>query len=105
MKQMVVMVIFVCIAFLPMIQTVDAGETVEVVMPVRGMFCSSCAANVEKALKELDGVADARVELSRDRVRVRYLPDRVTLRRMEEALRKWGYELQFPRREERRNVP
>lgn len=73
-----------------------AGEPAEAVLTVKGMFCASCAGHVEKALRELDGVVDARVELARDRVRVRYRPERVTLRRMAEILRKRGYELQLP---------
>jgi copper chaperone CopZ len=94
----------VVVAMLPL-RLAGAGEAVEAVLTVRGMFCSSCAGNVEKALRGLDGVSYARVEPTLDRVRVRYLPDRVTPRRMSEVLRKWGYDLQVPRQEEQRKVP
>lgn len=70
-----------------------------VVLAVRGMMCASCAAQVEKALKGLDGVGEVRVDLRTDRVEVGYAPEWVTPRRMVEALRKEGYGAERLRRE------
>jgi len=68
----------------------------ETTIAVSGMFCSSCSAAVEQALKKLDGVAEARADLKDDRVRVRYDGDKVTPRRMMEAIRKAGYRASLP---------
>ncbi|KAF0218858.1 MAG: ActP [Geobacteraceae bacterium] len=79
---------------------VSAGEikqqTKETTITVRGMVCSSCADVVEKALRKLDGVAQAKVELKNDRVGVRYDEKRVTPRQMVEAIRQSGYEARWP---------
>lgn len=79
-----------------LLTSAGAGEMSEAVLTVRGMFCSSCAATVEKALKGMEGVAEAKADLAHDRVRVRYRPELITVRRMSESLKKWGYELQIP---------
>lgn len=68
----------------------------ETIIAVSGMFCSSCSSVVEQALKRLDGVAEARADLKADRVRVRYDGDKVTPRRMAEAIRKAGYRARWP---------
>jgi len=68
----------------------------ETTIAVSGMFCSSCSSAVEQALKKLDGVAEARTDLEDDRVRVRYDGDKVTPRRMAEAIRKAGYRSSLP---------
>jgi copper chaperone CopZ len=67
----------------------------EAVIAVRGMVCSSCAQAVEKALRKLDGIAEVRVELKNDRVRVRYDGKRVTPQQMVEVVRKSGYEARW----------
>lgn len=68
----------------------------ETTIVVSGMFCSSCPSAVEQALKRLDGVTEARADLKADRVRVRYDGDKVTPRRMAEAIRKAGYRASLP---------
>ena len=68
----------------------------ETTIAVSGMFCSSCSAAVEQALRRLDGVAEARADLKADRVRVRYDGNKVTPRRMAEAIRKAGYRARWP---------
>ncbi|OGO09301.1 MAG: haloacid dehalogenase [Chloroflexi bacterium RBG_13_60_13] len=55
------------------------------------MTCVSCGAKVEKALKELPGVATPQVSVAAGRVSVRYDPSRVNLRDMEQAVRDIGY--------------
>ena len=71
-------------------------ELRETTIAVNGMFCSSCPSAVEQALKRLDGVAEARADLKADRVRVRYDGNKVTPRRMAEAIRKAGYLASLP---------
>ena len=43
-----------------------------VTLPVRGMTCASCVTHVEGALKEVDGVIDARVNLATEKATVEY---------------------------------
>lgn len=64
----------------------------ETAIAVSGMFCSSCAAAVEKALKSLNGVTEARADVKSDQVRVRYDGKKVTPRQMVETIRKAGYQ-------------
>jgi Cu+-exporting ATPase len=43
-------------------------------LDIGGMTCASCVGRVEKALKKLDGVADARVNLATETAAVDYDP-------------------------------
>mgnify|MGYP002622408298 CR=1 FL=1 len=68
---------------------------------VLGMMCASCAANVERRLGSVDGVASAAVNLPTRTVMVEYEPQRVTLRQMKESLAGIGYDMVI---EDDRNV-
>jgi len=68
---------------------------------VLGMMCASCAANVERKLGSLDGVASAAVNLPTRTVMVEYEPQQVSLRQMKESLAHIGYDMVI---EEDRNV-
>jgi P-type Cu+ transporter len=73
----------------------DAGYTVptaEMTLDVRGMTCASCVAHVEKALRALDGVTAAVVNLGLGTARVTYVPDMVSVQAMKRAVRDTGYE-------------
>ena len=49
--------------------------TAKVEMPVTGMTCANCAANIERALnKKTSGVVNAAVNFASDRVSVEYIP-------------------------------
>lgn len=61
-------------------------------MPITGMTCANCVANVERALKKkVDGVVDASVNFGSERASVTYLPDRVTVEQIVAAIEKAGY--------------
>jgi P-type Cu+ transporter len=61
-------------------------------MPITGMTCANCVANVERALKKkVDGVVDASVNFGSERASVTYLPDRVTIEQIVAAIEKAGY--------------
>ena len=64
-------------------------------IPVSGMTCASCVLRVEKALKSVDGVSDAAVNLATERVRVSYDPARTTLAGLEAAVERAGYTLRI----------
>lgn len=57
----------------PAPDTADAAT--EVQLRVRGMHCASCVSTVERALAEVDGVADVSVNLVEEMARVRWSPE------------------------------
>lgn len=81
-----------------MTRTVDeVGYTIpttELTLDVHGMTCASCVAHVEGALKELDGVTGAVVNLGLNTARVTYVPGVVTTSAMKRTVRDVGYEAQ-----------
>lgn len=66
--------------------------TSEVSLDVRGMTCASCVAHVEGALRDLEGVSGAVVNLGLGTARVSYIPDVVSTGAMKRAVRDAGYQ-------------
>ncbi|MGC8786889.1 MAG: heavy-metal-associated domain-containing protein, partial [Anaerolineae bacterium] len=62
-------------------------------LPIRGMTCASCAAHVEEALKEIEGVSEANVNLATERARVAFSPERARVEDMVKAVRNAGYDV------------
>ena len=58
---------------------------------VDGMTCASCSAAVERALKKLDGVSEASVNLATNRAAFSYDPAKVKLAQIRGAIEKAGY--------------
>ncbi|MHB0777572.1 heavy metal translocating P-type ATPase [Halomonas sp. WWR20] len=67
-------------------------ETAEI--PVIGMTCGSCVSRVERTIEKLPGIVQANVNLATQKAFVRFLPDAVTLPRIQHAIRDAGYEPQ-----------
>ncbi len=65
----------------------------EIALPVRGMSCASCVATVEGALRGLNGVREATVNLTAEKAFVTFALDRVSLAEMERAIHDVGYEV------------
>ncbi len=65
-------------------------------LPVEGMTCASCVLRVEKALKKVDGVADAAVNLATERATISFDPGLVTYDRLRKAVEDSGYALGAP---------
>ncbi|KIQ53977.1 Copper-transporting P-type ATPase [Meiothermus luteus] len=63
----------------------------EVELGVTGMTCAACVGRVERALKKLDGVLEASVNLATERATVRYLPASTGLAQFKRAIRDAGY--------------
>ncbi|WP_414471611.1 heavy metal translocating P-type ATPase [Microvirga sp. M2] len=61
-------------------------------LAIQGMTCASCVARVEKALKRVPGVVDARVNLATERAGVDYLGGADVVARMIAAVDATGYE-------------
>ncbi|MDR7466771.1 MAG: heavy metal translocating P-type ATPase, partial [Armatimonadota bacterium] len=66
-------------------------EAVEVVLPIRGMSCASCAATIEGALAGMAGVRRASVNLTAEKAFVTFDPARVTPAQMARVVRDLGY--------------
>jgi len=66
-------------------------RTEKVDIPVGGMTCASCVATIESALRELDGVVSANVNLATERATVEYLPTQVSLSDLKKAITDAGY--------------
>ena len=62
-------------------------------IPVIGMACSACSANVEKKLNELNGINTALVSLPGRSALVDYDPDTISLEQMKAAINGIGYDL------------
>ncbi|HTR98558.1 MAG TPA: cation transporter, partial [Bacteroidota bacterium] len=67
-----------------------------VTLPVEGMTCASCVLRVEKALKKVDGVALATVNLATEQTTVTFDPVRVTVDSLRAAVADAGYKLGNP---------
>ena len=68
-------------------------------LDIGGMTCASCVGRVEKALKKLDGVTDARVNLATETAAVDYDPSRIGPAEFASVVAKAGYTA-TPRRQE-----
>ena len=62
-------------------------------IPVVGMACSACSANVEKKLNSLPGIKSAAVNLPGRTALVEYNPEEVSLEKMKSEINAIGYDL------------
>jgi Cu+-exporting ATPase len=60
---------------------------------VEGMHCANCALTIEKGLKQLDGVVNARVNFASNRSSIEFDGDKVSPADVEETVKKLGYVL------------
>ena len=62
-------------------------------IPVGGMTCASCVEHVQNALRAVDGVVSANVNLATERATVEFLPTQTTLKDLQHAIVDSGYEV------------
>ena len=65
-------------------------------LPIEGMTCASCVARVERALKKVDGVEIANVNLATEAVSLSFNPSKTGLPALAEAVKQAGYTLVLP---------
>ncbi len=65
-------------------------------LPVEGMTCASCVARVEKALKKIDGVESASVNLATEHVTLSIDTSHVSTTQLASAVEEAGYKLILP---------
>ncbi|MGC8872844.1 MAG: heavy metal translocating P-type ATPase [Chloroflexia bacterium] len=64
-----------------------------IVLPIVGMTCASCVAHVEEALRDVEGVLSASVNLATERATVTYIPGLADRGRLVRAVREAGYDV------------
>jgi len=64
----------------------------EIMIPIGGMTCASCAATVEKAISSLEGVVEVFVNLATERALVKYNPRKVRISQIRAAINHAGYQ-------------
>jgi Cu+-exporting ATPase len=72
----------------------DAGydvATTTVDLPITGMTCANCVQNVERALRKVEGVLRADVNLATEKATVEYVPSVVGLDALRRAVEEAGY--------------
>jgi len=69
-------------------------STQRVVLNVAGLSCHHCAGAIEKALHAVPGVQEVNVDLAAKRVEVLFVPERVSIRHISQAIVDAGYEVQ-----------
>ncbi|MBX2990575.1 MAG: copper-translocating P-type ATPase [Bacteroidetes bacterium] len=62
-------------------------------LPVQGMTCASCVTRVEKALKKIDGVQEASVNLASEKAKVEFDAAKVNVEKLRAAVADAGYSL------------
>ena len=72
-------------------------QTDIITLPIEGMTCASCVLRIEKALKKLDGVQDAVVNLATEQAQVIIDPSKVKFEQLKAAVEKIGYQVIEPK--------
>ena len=73
-----------------------AAELKTVTIPVEGMSCIACAAQIRRTVRAIDGVSSAEVVFATRSVRVTYAPDRLSPDRVASAINALGYRAGLP---------
>ena len=71
-------------------------------LSVTGMTCAACSARVQRALRRVDGVLEADVNLATERATIRYLPEVAPLDKLVQSVRDAGYDVLEPAEREDR---
>ena len=69
------------------------SEQKQIVLPVTGMTCANCVATIERNLKREEGVENAIVNLSTERVMIDFDPGMVNLDKLVGRIQKAGYDV------------
>ncbi len=62
-----------------------------ITIPIEGMTCASCVARIEKVVGKLEGVTSVAVNLATEKADVAYLPEKVRLSQIKQAITGAGY--------------
>lgn len=65
----------------------------EVLIPIGGMTCASCAKAVERAVKKIDGIDDIQVNIATEKALIHYNPGKAKLYEIKNAIEKAGFKV------------
>lgn len=68
-------------------------KTKKLVLNIGGMSCINCARSIEKALKKLNGITQATVNLAAEKALIEYNPDIVDQKAIEDTIKEVGYQV------------
>lgn len=72
-------------------EVVEKTDNSSITIPIGGMTCAACAQRVEKAIRKLEGVVEASVNLATEKATVTYEPQKIRQSAIKEAIEKAGY--------------
>lgn len=72
---------------------VETKTNSEISLPIEGMTCASCVLRIEKALKKVDGVEDAVVNLATEQASVKFNSSLTDKNKLKETIEKVGYKV------------
>ena len=65
-----------------------------IILKINGMKCTGCSQRVEKALKNMDGIKDASVNLESRTANITYNKDAISYREICETILDLGFEVE-----------
>ena len=74
-------------------------------MKIEGMGCVACAQASEKAVKKLNGVAEAHVNFATEKMTLQYDENHVSLEEIKEAIKKAGYQAREEEQTKKVQIP
>ena len=66
-------------------------EPTQLNLPITGMSCANCAANIERALNKKEGVTEAVVNFASETAAVEFNPQAITAREVVQAIKSAGF--------------
>jgi Cu+-exporting ATPase len=63
----------------------------KITLPITGMTCANCAANIERVVKKMEGVAEVNVNFASEKASISFDPQKVELHDLVEKIEKSGY--------------
>lgn len=75
---------------------ITAKNSTEITIPVKGMTCSGCNFNVEKAINKLEGIISAKADHTKGNVVVKLDSDKVTVDEIITRINETGYKAKKP---------
>jgi Cu+-exporting ATPase len=81
------------VIYTPKMKTVPIGKTETVTLPIQGMSCASCVLTIEKAVKDLPGVANVAVNFAAEKAVIEFDKKISTLSDIQNTIRDVGYDI------------
>ena len=66
-----------------------AGKSIA--LPITGMTCANCAANIERSLNKIRGIEEVAVNFASEKANVRYDPNQATVNELVDSIQRAGY--------------